>query len=225
MGDLERLIIGVVAAGVALTVLGGIVIWSMDEARRIRRGLKHVLGAAPHNLLIAPGRGRGVGTNFTSGQVAVAWDAGAWCLIYRLEELIGAELIIDGRVEARAQRGQERRPLDRVEADRQVRLRLVFDDPRHPDFVLDLWIAEDEGRKTALAPDEAVQEANRWIALVDSVIRRSMLKRPPAARPAPAARSAPEPLVAGPQAQLPLEDSGDPPWDEDEGQDDREAVD
>ena len=214
MDELWRLIISVALAGVALTLAGGGVIWSMDETRRIRRSLKRVLGEAPHNLLIAHGRGRGVGTNFTTGQVAVAWDGGAWCLVYRLEELIGAELIIDGRVEARAQRGQERRPLDRVDANRQVRLRLIFDDPRYPDFVLDLWLEGDEGRKAALTPDEAVQEANRWLALVDSVIRRAMFKRQPAAAAAPAGPQAPqpEPVVAAPQVPPEASDEA-PPWD------------
>jgi hypothetical protein len=220
MDEVWRLVVSVVLAGAALTLLGAGVIWSMDETRRIRRSLKGVLGEPPHNLLVAPGRGRGVGTNFTTGEVAVTWDAGGWCLLYRLSELIGAELIIDGRVEARAQRGQERRPLDRVEAARQVRLRLVFDDPRHPDFVLDLWLAEDEGRKGALTPDAAVQEANRWLALVDSVIRRAMFKRQgQAARPAPA-RPAAQPAVAAPAAAEDAE--ADPPWDL---EDDAEPVD
>jgi hypothetical protein len=223
MDEVARLIVSVALAGVALTLLGGGVIWSMDESRRVRRSLKKVLGEAPHNLLIAPGRGRGVGTNFTTGHVAVTWDAGAWCLVYRLEELIGAELVIDGRVEARAQRGQERRPLDRVDAGRQVRLRLVFDDPRHPDFLLDLWLEGDEGRKAGGPPDEAVQEANRWLALVDSVIRRSMLKRQPGPpRPSTARGSAPEPTVASPQPPL-TEPDDEPPWDEDEA--DTEPVD
>jgi hypothetical protein len=222
MDEVWRLIGSVVLAGAALTLLGGGVIWSMDEARRIRRGLKRVLGEAPHNLLIAPGRGCGVGTNFTTGEVAVAWDAGAWCLVYRLSDLIGAELIIDGRVEGRAQRGQERRPLDRVEANRQVRLRLVFDDPRYPDFVLDLWLAEDEGRKGALSADAAVQEANRWLALADSVIRRAMFGRAgTTARATRAKPAAAAPVVAAPPPAGTAEEDA-PPWDL---EDDAEPVD
>lgn len=215
MNELARLIISVAVAGVALTLLGGGVIWSMDETRRIRRSLRKVLGENPHSLLIARGRGRGVGCNFTTNHVAVTWDAGAWCLVYRLEELIGAELVVDGRVEARAWRGEERRPLDRLSgADSEVRLRLVFDDPRHPDFNLPLWLPEDEERKHAMTAPEAVQEANRWLALTESVLRR------------PAARRASASVAAAPQPPSPRAvppEPAPPPWDEDES--DPEPVD
>src|ERR1700757_2228796 len=101
MTEVGRLLISLALAGAALTLLGGGVIWSMDETRRIRRSLTRVLGEAPHAMVVARGRGKGVGFNFTSNQVAVAWDAGAWCLIYRLDELVGAELAVDGQVLAR----------------------------------------------------------------------------------------------------------------------------
>jgi hypothetical protein len=120
-----------------------------------------------------------VGCNFSTNDVAVCWDAGAWGLVYRLDELIGAELVVDGRVEARVHRGEQRRALDRMSGgDQQVRLRLLFSDPRHPDFNLDLWLPEDADRKRALSPGEAIQEANRWMALIEAIIRREANRRP-----------------------------------------------
>jgi hypothetical protein len=214
MGEVLRLLLSLGLAAFALTLAGGGIIWSMDESRRVRRSLTRVLGEAPHAMLIARGRGKGVGFNFTSNQIAVCWDAGAWCLIYRLEELTGAELAVDGQVLARVHRGETRRALDLLTgADTQVRLRLIFDDPRHPDFLMDLWLPEDEIRKGAMSAAEAVQEANRWIARVEAVLRRPVARRDP-------------PLVATPPPPPPPPPSpaaAPPPWDLDED-DETEAI-
>lgn len=218
MDELGRLLLSLALAGAALTLAGGGVIWSMDEGRRIKRSLARVLGEAPHAQLIARGRGKGVGFNFTSNRLAVCWDAGSWCLLYKFEELVGAELAVDGQVRARVYRGEARRALDVMTgADTQVRFRLVFDDPAHPDFVMDLWLPEDETRKSAMTAAEAVQEANRWIARIEALLRRPTPRREtpmlasPAAAPRPAPASAP--AVASPPSDVL------PPWDLDDDED------
>ncbi len=237
--------------GVALTLLGGAAIWYMDEARRIRRGLRNVLGGDPTALLVARGRGRGVGFNFANGRMAVAWDAGAWCLIYRIDELIGAELIIDGQVTGRVYRGEARRAVDLFGgAEKQVRLRLVFNDPAHPDFDLDLWLAGDEARARGKAPSatEAVQEANRWLARTESLLRRlgpapasAVLPMSNAAHATAAAKARaadpltkPRPTVASPAAPAAVDElpfapiDEDLPWDPEEdaaAEPDRRSVD
>lgn len=209
MGEVMRLLLSLGLAGLALTLAGGGFIWSMNEDRRIRRSLARVLGEPAHALLVAHGRGKGLGFNFTTNQLAVTWDAGGWCLVYRLEELTGAELAVDGQVLARVYRGETRRALDVIRgADTQVRLRLVFDDIRHPDFVMDLWLPEDDTRKGAMTAAEAVQEANRWIARVEAVLRRPVGRRElPTVAPPPAPPEPPRAMVA------PAEP---PPWDEDD---------
>lgn len=194
---MARLVLLIVMAGLGLTAAGGVAAWSMDESRRIRRGLRKVLGENPHALLIAAGRGRGVGFNFTKNLLAVAWDAGAWCLIYGVDELIGAELVVDGQVTGRVHRGEPRRAVDSLTgAERLVRLRLVFSDPAHPDFDLDLWIAADRDKR---GPAEAMEEANRWLARSEALFRRPLPRRLApvvAAAPAPAAAAAePEPRL------------------------------
>jgi hypothetical protein len=221
-------LIGMVA--VALAGLGAMVAWFNQEGRRIRRGLRLVLKGEPHAQIIAPGRGRGAGFNFTSNTMAVTWDAGSWCLIYHVEELLGLELIVDGQVVGRAYRGEPRRPLDAVGgAERQVVLRLVFDDPKHADFGLELWSAE-RARRGAPDASEAIEEGNRWLARVESVFRRKPAPLPtqaarratPRAMPeatAPAQAQAatalrPSPPPGGRQ-ELPFEED-DAPWDEDE---------
>lgn len=192
MGEFGRLLLLIGALGLGLTILGGAIVWSMDEGRRIRRSLKKVLGETPHALLIARGRGKGLGFNFTTNHLAVAWDAGAWCLVYRLGELVGAELIVDGQVVGRVHRGESRRAVDSLfGAEKMIRLRLVFTDPAYPDFDLDLWIAYDEGRRGALSAEEAAHEANRWLARIEALFRRPVAqRRSPVVAPAPAVTEA-----------------------------------
>jgi hypothetical protein len=214
MDEVPRLLLMLVLAGAALTLLGALAVRLNDEARRVRRGLKKVLGADPHALIVARGRGRGAGFDFGTGRMAVAWDAGGWCLIYRIDEMVGAELVIDGQVAARAYRGEGRRALDVMGgAEKEVRLRLLFDDPKHPDFDLVLWVAADVARRGGLSAEDAVQEANRWIARTEALLRRPLPRREAA------------PVVAQPPAPEPADDDmsqpgfakdGPPPWEDEE---------
>lgn len=205
MGELARMLLLLGLAGTVVTFLGSFGIWWMDEDRRIRRALRRVLKAEPDSVLVARGRGRGAGFSFDSGLAAVAWDRGAWCLVYRIDELMGAELLIDGQVAARAYRNEPRRALEqRVASAGQVTLRLIFDDPRNPDFELDLWLSGDEMRRDASSPAAAIQEANRWLARTESVLRRPPAPPPVVARPAPPPSPPPTP---------PLEDDR-PPWED-----------
>jgi hypothetical protein len=202
MSELARLILLLVLAGGGLTALGGGAIWYMEEGRRVRRALRRVLGAEPEGLLLAPGTGRGTAFAFAGGQIAVAWDNGAWCLVYPLDELVGAELTADGEVVGRVHRGESRRALDRAPRDaNQITLRILFDDPAHPDFELELWDAEAPRREGAAAtPAGAVQEANRWLARAEAILRRQG-GQPPA--PPAAARADPR------RAPPPAEDQDD----------------
>lgn len=224
MDEVARLILLMALTGGALTVLGAAFVWHLDEGRRMRRSLKKMLGGEPHALLLARGRGTGVGFDFGSNSVAVTWDAGGWCLLYRVDELMGAELIRDGQVVARTHRGEVRRALDQLSgAEEQVRLRFVFDDPAYPDFALDLWTSEDAARRKATSAAEALQEGNRWIARMESLLRRPVPRR---GATVAASQAAPEPVAprepapppaAGPAPALAADQ--DPPFDLDEPED------
>jgi hypothetical protein len=196
MNDLARLLLLIALAGTVVTLLGSAAIWFMDEERRIRRSLKRVLRTAPEALVIARGRGRGAGFCFSTGRMAVAWDGGAWCLIYKVDELVGAELIVDGQVLARAFRGEPRKAMDQViAAIEKVTLRLVFDDPRFADFDLDLWLPGDgSGRQPAPSTD-AVTEGARWITRVEAILRRAPRAGARVAAPAPQLAPAPVPAA------------------------------
>ncbi|MBL8771854.1 MAG: hypothetical protein JNK30_10775 [Phenylobacterium sp.] len=217
MDEAARLLTLLALTGGALTLVGGAFAYFLDETRRIRRTLTEGLGAPPQPMLIARGRGAGVGFNLAAGLVAAAWDRGGWRLTYRLQELMGVELIVDRQVAARAFRGEPRRALDQLaEPQAGVRLRFVFDDPQHPDFELDLWLPQDEGRRGRFEAPEALMEANRWMARMEAILRRTDGPARKAAvatpaRPAPAA--APGPLFEG-------DDDDDGP----EAMDGREAI-
>ena len=208
MKDLGPLLLMILLAGAALAILGSFAVMFADEDRRIRRALQKVLKGPPEASVTAPGRGRGAGFSFATGLAAVAWDGGSWCLVYRLEELVGAELIIDGQVMARAYRDEVRRPLDRVSAQAsRVTLRLIFDDPRHADFDIDLWVAGDDLKRPNASPATAVQEANSWLARTDAILRRAR-PRPKVANPPPP--PAPTPAPSNPdQPPLPFAQPGE----------------
>ena len=173
MDEAARLLTLLALAGAAIALVGGVFAWFLDETRRLTRTLTQALGAPPSPLLIARGRGAGIGLDLASGQMAVAWDKGAWQLGYRLDELMGVELVVDRRVAARAFRGEPRRALDELAApEHLVRLRFVFDDAHHPDFELDLWRPEDTERRGRLDPEAALHEANRWVARIEALLRR-----------------------------------------------------
>jgi hypothetical protein len=199
MDEAARLLTLLALLGGAVTLLGCACVWFLDETRRIRRTLTQALSAIPQPMLVARGRGVGVGFDLTRNLVVVTWDRGGWQLTYRLDELVGVELIVDRQVAARAFRGEARRALDQLtDPQERVRLRFVFDDPGHPDFDMDLWRPEDEGRRGRLQADEALHEANRWMARMESILRR------------PVAKPAPPPVQAAPVMQPPHQPQAPP---------------
>ncbi len=203
MSETARLMLLLAIAGSAVTFLGSAAIWLMDPQRRLQRALKRVLKAWPEAIALSPASGRGAAFSFDTGLAAVCWDNGAWCLVYRIDELAGAELRVDGQVVGRVMREEPRRTLDRVTgALEHVTLRLVFDDPRHPDFDVDLWTAGDQMRRVGASPAEAMVEANRWLARTEAILRRP---RSPREAPAPVVDVAPESPPAKP-APPPLAD-------------------
>lgn len=213
MDETVRLILWLALAGAAVTFAGSAAIWFMDDERRIRRAFRRVLKSPADAVICA--HGRGVGFNFGRNLAAVAWDQGAWCLVYRIDELVGAELIIEGEVRARVYRGETRRPLESRGAPAgQVILRFIFDDARYPDFELVLWEPGDEARRNAPSPAQAIQDANQWITRMEAILRRAAPVRTPA--PAPTRTPAPHVAPAPPPRALdeaPPEPE-EPPWDE-----------
>jgi len=214
MNELARLLLTLALAGTAVTFLGSFVLWATNEERRIGQALKRVLHGPSEATIIAPGRGRGVGLSVSTGLFATTWDKGAWCMVYRLDEVTGGELLIDGEVAARVFRGETRKALDRVPAQaKAVILRLVFDDARYPDFELELWTTGDETRREGPTAARSAQAANQWLARIEALVRRPRPPAPAAPAVAPLIASRPTPPVPPPAPPPPVEDMDDEPDD------------
>ncbi|MFI4975322.1 MAG: hypothetical protein ACHP84_12345 [Caulobacterales bacterium] len=197
MMELLRLVLILALAGAAVTFFAAAAGWYMEEERRMNRAFSRVLGAPPDAVIIARGRGRAAAFSFSAGSIATAWSGGSWCLVFSLAELLGGEIILDGQVAGRVMRGEPRRALDRLgDAHREVRLRLMFDDPQHPDFDLILWPTGGHRPRGPATAGEAVSEANQWLARADAVLRRAAAGQAAVIRPEPAAHR--PPAAAGP---------------------------
>jgi hypothetical protein len=205
MSEWLKLLLALGAAAVGLTLAAMAWTWLMNESRRLMRVFRQELAARPDAALIASGTGRGVALSLTARRFVTAWDRGAWRMVYPLDELIGAELELDGHVAARALRDEPRRRLERQSGDEtDVRLRFLFDDPAHPDFELALW-PNQAARGGFARPRAAIAEANRWLARIEAVQRRAG---------APAAVAKPSRTHRALRAEL--DDLGPSPEDEDE---------
>ncbi len=214
MTETLRLVLALLLAGAALTVMAAGWTWWGNDERVLARLIRKVLGGAADAAIISPGRGAAIAARFDTEQVLVLWNGGANALLYRLDALEGGELIIDDTVVARAWRGEPRRALDAINKDaRQVTLRLVFDNPRDPEFVLDLWLPTDARRRDDKGPGPAITEARAWLARIEAILRRP--------RAGPVVQAAAAPAVARPPEPKPVrppEPDEDEPFTDESGE-------
>ncbi len=209
MNDLIRIVLLVAATGVAVTVAASLLARRGNETRRLSRIIHRVLEGEPDDQIIAKGRNAALAIRMEPPQVLVLSDGGAKARLYGLHLLIGAELEVDGRVVARAYRGEARRALDQVAAEAQeIHLRLIFDDPRHPEFILELWTEGDQTGRAATTPATEIREARRWLTRVEALLRHQPASSTTSVRPA---SSQPEVLA---RSTLPALEA--PPYDDED---------
>jgi hypothetical protein len=202
MNDALRLVLLLVIAGAALTAVGGLLARYFDPQRRMIRYLRQALQAAPEGVMLDRGAGRALAFNIEAARVSVLWDQGRQGLVYKMDQLMGGEMMVDHQVLARSYRGEPRRLLDEIPMSaHKITLRLIFDNPRDPEFELELWPARHGRGHQYPSPADAVMMGRRWLASLEAILRR-----PPARM-----LTKPAPLVP----VLPDEDEP-PPWDEDE---------
>jgi hypothetical protein len=170
-GAVQTLLL-LLVAGAAITGMTMAAAWWMEPSRRVARALAKLLDGPVDAMVPGPARGQGAGVRFDTQRIAVIRDNRDLGIAYGLEELVGAELIFDGQVAARAFRGEGRKPLDRIDPDvSRVTLRLVFDDARDPDVDIDLWSANDSPRPGWDGP-AAVQAGRKFFARVEALVRK-----------------------------------------------------
>jgi hypothetical protein len=179
MEDALRIVLQLALVAAGVTMLAAAAAWWFESSRRLKRTLKQILGGAPDAQGMDPGQGRAAGLRFDARQLAILWDKGASGLVYGFDEIDGAELIVDGHVEARVMRGEAKKPLDALGKDAdQVTLRLIFADARFPEFELDLWGAQSAYRNRGETPADAVRTGRRWLAHIDAVLKRARAAPP-----------------------------------------------
>ena len=202
MNDALRLVLLLVFAALALTAVGAIVARWLDPQRRLLHYLRMALGASPEGVMMDRGGGRALAFNIEAGNIAVLWDKGRKGYVYRIDQLTGAEMMVDNLVLARCFRDRPPMPLDEIpmSAHRAV-MRLIFDNPRDPDYELEIWPALNGRGREYQTPADAVQGGRRWLTALESILRRP----PPRTLTRPAA---PTPIQ-------PDEDEP-PPWDADD---------
>ena len=185
MEALLRPLIWFVAGSAAIAAVSAVLVWWMEPSRRAIRAMTKLLGGRCDFAATAPLRGQGVAVSILPEGIAVVRRSGDRGMAFGFAELVGAELILDGEVRARAFIGESRRPLDspRLKAQ-QVSVRLVFDDLRRPEFEIQMLEPQD----VTVNPEEELAAARRLFAHLEAILRRAgSAPARPAAPPAPPA--------------------------------------
>jgi hypothetical protein len=202
MNDALRLVLLLVIAGLVLTAVGAVVARWLDPQRRLLRYLRMALEATPEGVMTDRGAGRAMAFNLNAGKIAVLWDKGRKGYVYAMDQLMGAEMMVDHVVLMRCYRDRPVMPLDEIPLSaHRGAIRLIFDNPRDPDYELEIWPARNSRGHEYASPADAVQTGRRWLASLEAILRR----------PTPRTLTRPEP----PTPILPDEDEP-PPWDDDD---------
>ncbi len=173
MPQAARAIFLLIAAGLALTCVIVVIGWWREPHRRLGRAMRGVLGGPADVIAMDIAHGQSAALLVDEGKIGVLRGFDDTGLVFDMDELIGAELIFDGQVCARVFKGEGRRPLDHISpAVSRIALRLVFDDIRDPEFLLELW-SPNHGPSDDPAAAEAMTSARRWFARAEAVLRRS----------------------------------------------------
>ena len=170
--SLGSVLLLLVAVGCLLTAGVAAFNWYNEPHRRVARALRTVMGGPVDAMAIAALQGQGAALRVSDGKIGVLRDFNDRGLVFDLDELMGAELIFDSQVTARVFRGEQRLALNNIAPmARRVALRLVFDDLRDPEFLLELW-SERYGAPEDPGAAHATAAARAWFARAEAVVRR-----------------------------------------------------
>ncbi|MDI7774258.1 hypothetical protein [Asticcacaulis sp. EMRT-3] len=216
MAHAARVLLYFLFGGIGLTLIASGLMWWFEASRRLARALNAALGKPADAIVYDLDGRKAAGLDFTAGDLAVMWSPSGQGLVFAFDEIEGAELIVDERVVARAQRGESRKVLNETHAQAaHVTLRLIFADVQNPEFEINLFGDVSHNPVHAKTAAEAVRLGRKWLSHVDAVIKRQ------SAQPSPYPEA--EPVVAArqterhgdrPQAPAPL-----PPWEDDDAHD------
>lgn len=221
MAHAARILLYFLFAGLGLTLIASGLMWWFEASRRLTRALNSALGKPADAVIYDLDGKKAAALDFTAGDLAVMWKTGAQGLVFAFDEIEGAELIVDERVVARAQKGENRKVLNETHAQAaRVTLRLMFDDVHTPEFEINLYGEVSHNPVHAKTAAEAVRIGRKWLSHIDAVIKRQS-SPPPIPYPSETTEIAGEapPVPTMPASPKPaFRDL--PPWEADDENDD-----
>ncbi len=216
MAHAARILLYFLFAGIGLTLIASGLMWWFESSRRLARALNTALGKTADAVVYDLGGQKAAGLDFTAGDLAIMWKTGVQGLVFAFDEIEGAELIVDERVVARAQKGESRKVLNETHAQAsKVTLRLMFNDVETPEFEINLFGDVSHNPVHAQTAAEAVRIGRKWLSHIDAVIKRMPVDD---RSPYPEnAEKAPEPIrKPAPQVNARPSFNDLPPWEETE---------
>ena len=222
MAHAARILLYFFFAGIGLTLIASGLMWWFEATRRLTRALTSSLGKAPDAIVYDIGGKKAAGLDFTAGDLAIMWNAGGQGLVFAFDEIDGAELIVDERVVARAQKGEARRVLNETHTQAsRVTLRLMFEDVQTPEFEVALFGDVSHNPVHPKTAADAVRLGRKWLSHVDAVIKRmpaSQTETPayPAKSEPPADTPPPTKVNSRAAPGAPPAQPDRPPWEDDE---------
>lgn len=214
MAHAARILLYFLFAGIGLTLIASGLMWWFEASRRLARALNAALGKVADAIVYDLGGQKAAGLDFTNGDLAIMWKTGAQGLVFAFDEIEGAELIVDERVVARAQKGESRKVLNETHPQAsKVTLRLMFNDVQTPEFELNLYGDVSHNPVHAKTAAEAVRIGRKWLSHIDAVIKRmpGPSPYPPEETEVAVAHEAPKRATKAPAIP--------PPWEDDDQND------
>ncbi len=173
MAHAARILLYFFFAGIGLTLIASGLMWWFEATRRLTRALTSSLGKAADAIVYDIGGKKAAGLDFTAGDLAIMWNTGGQGLVFAFDEIDGAELIVDERVVARAQKGEARRVLNETHTQAsRVTLRLMFEDVQTPEFEVALFGDVSHNPVHPKTAADAVRLGRKWLSHIDAVIKR-----------------------------------------------------
>ncbi len=188
---LPTLVILSVAALAVLFILYRIYETRVEEPKKLEDEIREALAGAKADVeSIEPVRKAAIAIAYNANKIVIVRDFGKKpTRFYGINDLIGIEVFVDNRLVARVLRSGPHKMLDDIAPQvSKVTIRLIFDDPAHPDYELVLWDPHDALTARAEGPRAAMETARRWFYHVEAILRRPApkdIKAPPPMAPAP----------------------------------------
>jgi len=173
MAEAARILMLFVVLAGFLLVFSSSLLWWFEAPKRHARAVARVLSKPADALVIDRSGVKSVGLNYMTGEVVILWATGQQGLLFAYDEIEGAELIVDERIVARAQKGEVRRVLNEYYPQAQkVVLRFIFNDLGTPEFELELFGNATHIKDVPHTASEAVRLGQKWLSHIDAVIKR-----------------------------------------------------